>query len=63
MNELFVIKQKIRDHMNQLADDLALGGAQDYNQYKYLTGIISGLALVERDILDIEAAKRAADGD
>jgi hypothetical protein len=63
LNELFVIKQKIRDHMNQLADDLALGGAQDYNQYKYLTGIISGLALVERDILDIESAKRAADGD
>ena len=61
MNELFVIKQKIRDHMNQIADDLALGGAQDYNQYKYLTGIISGLALVERDILDLESAKRSAD--
>lgn len=61
MNELFVLKQKIRERMNQLADDLALGAAQDYNQYKYLTGTISGLALVERDILDLEEARKAAD--
>lgn len=47
--------------MNQIADDLALGGAQDYNQYKYLTGIISGLALVERDILDLEEAQKLAE--
>ena len=63
MNELYVIKQKIREHMNQIADDLALGGAPDYNQYKYLTGIISGLALVERDILDMETARKTADED
>lgn len=63
MNELFVIKQKIRERMNQIADDLALGGAPDYSQYKYLTGVISGLAFVERDILDLESAKRAADED
>lgn len=49
--------------MNQIADDLALGGAPDYSQYKYLTGVISGLAFVERDILDLESAKRAADED
>jgi hypothetical protein len=49
--------------MNQIADDLALGGAPDYNQYKYLTGIISGLALVERDILDMETARKTADED
>lgn len=61
MNELYVIKQKIRERLNQLADDLALGGAPDYNQYKYLTGMIAGLAIVEREILDLEAARRAAD--
>lgn len=61
MNELFVLKQKIRERLNQLADDLALGGATDYNQYKYLTGMIAGLAIVEREILDLEAARKAAD--
>ena len=61
MNELFVLKQKIRERLNQLADDLALGGAPDYNQYKYLTGMLAGLAIVEREILDLEAARRAAD--
>jgi hypothetical protein len=61
VNELFVLKQKIRERLNQLADDLALGGAPDYNQYKYLTGMIAGLAIVEREILDLEAARRAAD--
>ncbi len=61
MNELFVLKQKIRERLNQIADDLALGGAPDYNQYKYLTGMVAGLAVVEREILDLEAARRAAD--
>lgn len=61
MNELFVLKQKIRERLNQIADDLALGGAPDYNQYKYLTGMVAGLAIVEREILDLEAARRAAE--
>lgn len=63
MDELFVIKKKIREHMNQIADDLALGGAQDYNQYKYMIGMISGLAMLERDILDLESSRRSADED
>lgn len=63
MNELFAIKMKIRERMNQIADDLALGGAPDYSQYKYLTGVISGLAFVERDILDMEDARKSADED
>lgn len=61
MDELFVLKKKIREILNQLADDLALGSAQDYSQYKYLTGMVAGLALVEREILDLETSKEAAD--
>ena len=53
MTELDVIKQKIRKYMNELADDLALGAAKDFAEYKHLTGIIAGLAHVERDILDM----------
>jgi hypothetical protein len=40
--------------MNQLADDLATGVCTDFSQYKYLTGIIAGLAEAELDVLDVQ---------
>lgn len=59
---LTVVRRKIRTRMNDLADNLATGGAKDFADYKYLCGTIQGLALVERDILDLEdAAKKAED--
>lgn len=61
MTELQVIRQKIRNKMNELADDIALGSAKDFADYKYLTGIISGLAMVERDIIDLEEIQRRAE--
>lgn len=61
MNELFVLKQKIRERLNQLADDLALGGAHDFSEYKYLTGMVAGFAMIERDILDLEEARKNAE--
>lgn len=54
MNELDVIKKKIRIRMNELCDILADGGASNFEEYKYMVGQIHGLALVERDILDLE---------
>lgn len=54
MTELDVIKKKIREHLNNLADDLASGAAVDYAHYRYITGMITGLAMVERDVLDVE---------
>lgn len=61
MTELQVIRGKIRERLNQIADDLAVGAALDYNQYKYLTGMIAGLAMVERDIVDLEEIQRNAE--
>ena len=61
MTELDVIKQKIRNKMNELADDLALGSARDFAEYRHLTGMISGIAMVERDILDLEQRQRDAE--
>jgi hypothetical protein len=61
MTELEVIRKKIRNKMNELADDIALGSAKDFNEYKYLTGIVAGLAMVERDIIDLEKIQREAD--
>lgn len=54
MTELDVIKKKIRERLNELADILADGGVPDYSEYKYITGQIYGIALVERDILDLQ---------
>ena len=53
MTELELVRKIIRQKMNEIADDLALGTAKDYAEYKFLTCIISGLALVERDIVDL----------
>lgn len=61
MNELDVIKKKIREHLNNLADDLASGAAIDYPHYRYMTGMVTGLALIERDILDLEKAREDED--
>lgn len=61
MTELDVIKKKIRERLNDLADDLANGSAQDYPQYKHMTGVIFGLALVERDIVDFQKSVSAED--
>lgn len=61
MTELDLIKSKIRQKMNEIADDLALGGARDYPQYTHMTGIIAGLAMIERDIIDLQ--ERTADVD
>lgn len=61
MTELDVIRQKIRNKMNELADDIALGSAKDFAEYKYLTGIISGLAMIEREVIDLQQIQRNAE--
>ena len=61
MSELDLIRKKIRVHLNEIADDLASGCATSYEQYRYLTGMIAGLALVERDIVDMMEARKDED--
>ena len=39
--------------MNNKADDIATGCASDFPDYKYHVGVIEGLALAEREFLDI----------
>jgi metal-dependent amidase/aminoacylase/carboxypeptidase family protein len=48
-----VLREKIREDMNNYADDVATGVCQNYESYKHLTGIIQGLAMAERHILDL----------
>ena len=55
----YLIKKKLREHLNNNADDLALGGAQDYADYRHRVGVIEGIAIAEREVIDlIDAAKK-----
>ena len=58
-----VLREKIRTDMNNYADDVATGACQDFPAYKELCGVIRGLAVAERHILDIVHAARKANGD
>ena len=55
-----VLREKIRADMNNYADDLAGGACRTFDEYQKLCGIISGLALAERYLLDLlEKVERA----
>jgi hypothetical protein len=47
--------------MNNYADDLAAGSCRSFEEYQKLCGIISGLALAERYVLDL--LKKVEDAD
>ena len=48
-----VLREKIRTDMNNYADDIAGGACRSFEEYQKLCGIISGLALAERYVLDL----------
>lgn len=56
---LMVLRTKIREQLNSMADNIAGGSAKDFGEYRYMCGAIHGLALAERELLDmVEALKR-----
>ena len=48
-----VLRNQIRTDMNNYADDIAGGACRTFEEYQKLCGIISGLALAERYLLDL----------
>ena len=48
-----LLQKRLRDYMNEGADHLATGGAKDYGEYQRKVGRIDGIALAERELLDI----------
>ena len=56
-----VLREQIRTDMNNYADDIAGGSCRTFEEYQKLVGVIQGLALAERYILDL--AKKAEDAD
>ena len=55
-------KKDLRKIMNDYADNVSTGSAQDFPQYRHLVGVIEGLAIAERAFLDlIDAANKTED--
>jgi len=48
-----VLRDQIRKDMNNYADDLASGQCRSFEEYQKLCGVISGLALAERYLIDL----------
>ena len=58
-----VLREQIRTDMNNYTDDLANGVCQSYEQYQKLCGIIQGLALAERYLIDLAQKVEKANDD
>ena len=56
-----VLRKKIREDMNNYADDCAGGACRSFEEYQKLCGVIQGLAIAESHLLDL--AKRAEESD
>lgn len=54
MDAFDVLRKKIRERMNALADDVSTGRCIDFGMYQKLCGVIEGLAYAERDLLDLK---------
>lgn len=54
MSELDVLRKKIRERMNDIADAVSTGSCNSYDEYQRLCGVIEGLAHAERDLLDLK---------
>ena len=55
-------KKEVRRIMNDYADNVSTGSAQDFPQDRHLVGVIEGLAIAERAFLDlVDAANKSED--
>ena len=48
-----LIQSRLRENLNSVSDSVSTGGAKDFAQYQRLVGQIEGLALAERELLDV----------
>ena len=60
-NFAIVLRDKIRKDMNDYTDDMANGVCGDFAAYQKLCGVIQGLALAERHLLDLVEAQHSKD--
>lgn len=51
---LTLLREKFREEMNDIADDIVAGGCGTFEAYQHLTGVIEGFARAERALLDLD---------
>ena len=56
-----VLREKLRTDMNNYCDDIAGGQCRTFDEYQKLCGVIQGLALAERYIIDLAERVEKAD--
>lgn len=54
VNLAIILRKKIRSELNNLSDDIANGVCASFDDYKFRTGIIYGLGMSERMLLDTQ---------
>ncbi len=58
-NSFDYLRDKLRSQMNDLSDHISGGACKDYNEYAKCCGVIEGLALAERELLDLKSKLEA----
>lgn len=53
-NVLEALRDEIRREMNEITDNMATGSCKTYPDYTHNTGVIKGLAMAERALLDLD---------
>ena len=46
-------RKQLRQYMNELSDSVALGNAKNFEEYQRFVGQIEGLAIAERELLNL----------
>ena len=58
-----VLIEEIGKHRQDYLDLLEQGRAKDYAHYKYVTGVLTGLALVSRTLSEIQRQLEESDSE
>ena len=48
------LRNSIRLQMNEMSDQISGGGCADFSEYSKCCGVIQGLAMAERELLDLK---------
>ena len=54
-------RKQLRQYMNELTDSVALGNAKNFEEYQRFVGQIEGLAIAERELLNLVKAQDQED--
>ena len=48
------LRKRIREEMNEISDHISGGACSDFSEYSKCCGVIQGLAVAEREVLDLK---------